>query len=117
MTKFNMASIRSLSLFCAMVVLVCGSLSLFCTMTVNTAEASSLPGHHAHDSSNTEGECFDSLVSSLSAWETDMERVFWKTIPLSFIPVPATHDLEIHSREFLHFERPPRYLLISTFLI
>ena len=117
MTKFNIASIRSLSLFCAMVLLVCGSLSLFCPMTVNTAEASSLPGHHAHDSSNTEGECFDSLLSSLSAWEADMERVFWRTIPLSFFPVPVMHNLEIYSRDALHVEGPPRYLFLSTFLI
>jgi len=46
-----------------------------------------------------------------------MERVFWRTIPLSFFPVPVMHNLEIYSRDALHVEGPPRYLFLSTFLI
>ena len=117
MMKFKFASIKSLSLFCALALLICGSLSFFCPMMPDSAEASSLPVHHSSAGSDNEGGCFDSLVSSMSAWELEHEAISLETSTLSILPPLLSHSAEKRLLDYLYFDGPPRYLFLSTFLI
>ena len=117
MMRLNTIKVRSFAFFCATVILLCGSLNVFCQMIPNAVEASSLPAQHDHRSSDDASGCFDSIVSPMAAWQTDLGTIPWESSPLSLQFISLGNHLEVYSQVYLPFDSPPRYLLLSTFLI
>lgn len=107
--------VKSLSLLSVSLLLLCGSLSLFCPMVAPSTDTAPHAMHHGMDNPD---ECFEAFVPSTSLPDEQTDTILLTEISQSiclsnqatsvhFTPVPSS------SRG----DGPPRYLLLSTFLI
>ena len=115
MVNGSLLRLKFLVLLCVSVLLICGSLSILCPMTMISAEAASHPVHHAMEG---EGECFEALVSSSSlAGELNGYVLLPETPHSECLGGQAVQPVLDTFQTDPHIEGPPRYLLLSTFLI
>ncbi len=107
--------VKSLSLLCASLLLLCGSLSLFCPMVAQSADTATHATHHGMDDP---GECFEVFISSSSLPDEVNDTIL---LPENSQGVclrkQATYAHLNPVPSYSRGDGPPRYLLLSTFLI
>ena len=109
------SGVKALALVCVSLLLFCGSLSLFCPMVTQAADTTPHSTHHDMDAP---GECSEAFITGSSLPDKQNNAILLPEISQGVcLGKQATYAHLNPVPSYSQGEGPPRYLLLSTFLI